>query len=132
MDITKVPEEQRSVAIKKIIKGQLTDCLGVNEEKIKDDLSFFDMGMESTTSMEFTAQLQQSLDNKMQINPTMVFNYPTVLALADFIESTLFSKLETVVEKNEELKLPDVDLRLLSEAEQREKIEAMIRKLQEE
>lgn len=103
MDINAILEaskSERSAMIQSMIREHLSSVLG--QENESNDLSFFDMGMESASAVEFSNELQSALGDKCQINPTIAFNYPTISLLASYIEQSVFPDEETITEKSKE------------------------------
>jgi acyl transferase domain-containing protein/NAD(P)-dependent dehydrogenase (short-subunit alcohol dehydrogenase family)/acyl carrier protein len=66
------------------IQSQVARVLGLpSSQPIDLQQGFFDLGMDSLTSIELKNRLQTSL--KCSLPPTIVFKYPTVEALADYL-----------------------------------------------
>jgi hypothetical protein len=61
---------------------------------------FFDLGMDSLTSVEFKNRLQNSLG--ITLPSTVAFDYPTVESLLDYLAQEIL-EINPVLEKNEDL-----------------------------
>ena len=67
---------------------QLVKVLGLNPSRpISLKQGFFDMGMDSLTSMELRNRLQTSL--ALPLSSTLTFKYPTLETLIDYVASQL-------------------------------------------
>ena len=71
--------------------GSLTD----STETVEHDARFLDVGMDSLTVVELSTQLQAELGDTETIPPTLVFDYPRVEDLAQFLVETCEPKTAT-------------------------------------
>ena len=97
--ILNAKREDREEKIKSLILHSLTQLFSLPEEGVPDDMSFFEMGMESLTSETFCADLQFALQGHLQLNAVIAFNYPTINLLASYIEKELFKDEIEISEK---------------------------------
>jgi|GEM_PF-441789 len=85
---TSIPDrlysENESEYIVKVIRETLGEFIGISSEKMQDlNSSFFELGINSVTAVKVTGQLSRKLNIKLPL--VALFNYPTIQALADFI-----------------------------------------------
>lgn len=78
------------------IEGEImriaSKLLGKNVCQGQDDATFHELGFDSLLSISFVAQLQQAFRTRLPVLPVAaVFQYPTAVALADFIREQLGS-----------------------------------------
>ncbi|NEP63755.1 MAG: SDR family NAD(P)-dependent oxidoreductase, partial [Symploca sp. SIO2G7] len=85
------PENQRQLLDTHICQ-QVCQTLGFSPDELDLEAGFFDLGMDSLTALELKNSLQNSLG--LSLPSTLVFDYPTVAALLDYLASQL---LETNV-----------------------------------
>ena len=77
------PGERRSLLVAHV-RRQLSLLLGINNpESISLETGFFDLGMDSLTSVELRNKLQTSLN--CSLPTTLAFKYPTVDKLIDYL-----------------------------------------------
>jgi acyl carrier protein len=115
-------EERRSLLVAHI-RRQLSLVVGINNpESISLETGFFDLGMDSLTSVELRNKLQTSLS--CSVPSTLAFDYPTVGKLVDYLVSNVLSMefcnlsddLELQNENETELTIP-AELEELSESD---------------
>ena len=70
-------------ALADIIKALLIDILGISEEPIHNDMSFFDLGISSLEGIRLFASIGQKL--KMNIPSHLVYEYNTINLLSDYL-----------------------------------------------
>jgi malonyl CoA-acyl carrier protein transacylase len=99
------PGERHSLLVAHV-RRQLSLVLGINNpESISLETGFFDLGMDSLTSVELRNKLQTSLG--CSVPSTLVFDYPTLGQLVDYLAHDLLIEKkpilddETVVEVEE-------------------------------
>ncbi|BAZ29707.1 beta-ketoacyl synthase [Cylindrospermum sp. NIES-4074] len=82
--LKEAPVEQRRAYLIAHVQTQVAKVLGLNiSESIDLEQGFFDLGMDSLTSVELRNRLQVSLG--CVIPSTAAFDYPTVAALVDYL-----------------------------------------------
>ncbi|WP_424097234.1 SDR family NAD(P)-dependent oxidoreductase [Moorena producens] len=97
-----VPSERRSLLVDHV-RSQVARVLGINNPKsISLGAGFFDLGMDSLTSVELRNKLQTSLE--CSLPSTLAFDYPTVDKLVDYLLQNVLDKesYETSVPKGAE------------------------------
>jgi len=83
---------ERKALLVEHVSYHITQVLGWNPSTPLDHKhGFFSMGMDSLTSIEFRNRLQTSLGSSLP--STLVFNYPTVEELIDYLEQKVLSAL---------------------------------------
>ncbi|MCH2245137.1 MAG: SDR family NAD(P)-dependent oxidoreductase [Crocosphaera sp.] len=81
------PKERQSLLVAHVLR-QLSVVLEINDlESIPLDTGFFDLGMDSLTSVEFRNKLQDSLG--CSVPSTLALDYPTVGKLVDYLVQQL-------------------------------------------
>lgn len=73
------------------IRHELHDVSCVELDKISDDQSFAELGLDSLMAMELENRLQDHLKDVCQLDNAVVMNYPTIASLAAHIESRISS-----------------------------------------
>ncbi|MEM9212769.1 MAG: SDR family NAD(P)-dependent oxidoreductase [Cyanobacteria bacterium P01_F01_bin.150] len=81
--LRELPESDRHSALAVHICHQIAQVLGFKAEDINPDKGFFDLGMDSLTSVELKNKLQSTLG--FTLSPTVAFDYPTVNQLANHL-----------------------------------------------
>ncbi|NJR38871.1 MAG: SDR family NAD(P)-dependent oxidoreductase [Leptolyngbyaceae cyanobacterium CSU_1_4] len=83
-------EKQRSL-LEQHIRHQIAQVLGCQATEIDAQKGFFDLGMDSLTSVELKNRLQNSLN--CSLSATLIFDYPTLEALLDYLAIQLINEL---------------------------------------
>ncbi|NEO70919.1 type I polyketide synthase [Moorena sp. SIO3H5] len=93
-----VPSERRSLLVDHV-RSQVAPVLGIhNPKSISLEAGFFELGMDSLTSVELRNKLQTSLE--CSLPPTLAFDYPTVDKIVDYLVQNVLDK------KSSETSLP--------------------------
>lgn len=75
------------------VRSLVAKVLGLKQpQSIGLQQGFFELGMDSLTATELKEQLQNSLG--CSLSPTTLFDYPTVAALANYLETQVLSLLD--------------------------------------
>jgi acyl carrier protein len=77
------PPEERRACLAAHIRVQIAKVLGFSPSEVDMQKGFFDLGMDSLTSVELKNRLQNSLG--CSLSSTVAFDYPTVEALVDYL-----------------------------------------------
>jgi acyl transferase domain-containing protein/acyl carrier protein/NADP-dependent 3-hydroxy acid dehydrogenase YdfG len=94
--------------IKSQIKQFISASTKLNVSKIKEDETFKSLGVDSLHALQLKNKIQDEFN--LQLNVSVVWQYPTVNKLADFIAKEL--KLENKIsEKKEEVKTPSGNIK---------------------
>jgi SAM-dependent methyltransferase/NAD(P)-dependent dehydrogenase (short-subunit alcohol dehydrogenase family)/acyl carrier protein len=89
-----VPSARLRGSLAAFVREQVRQVLGMPARTVVDmEQGFFDLGMDSLTSMEFRSRLQTGLG--CSLSSTEVFDYPTPSALVTHLHGLLASPLET-------------------------------------
>jgi acyl carrier protein len=101
---------------------QLAQVLGFQESEIDPQKGFFDLGMDSLTSVELKNRLQTNLN--CTLPATVAFDYPTIAALTDYLMTSLNlepnhngNRSAPEIQQSPESKIDTQNLNNLSEAE---------------
>ncbi|QTA87823.1 Putative phthiocerol synthesis polyketide synthase [Desulfonema magnum] len=90
--------EERYEILKKHVKSEIKRIVGIVPA---DDQGFFDLGLNSLTSIQLRNRLSMALD--ISLPATITLEYPTVARLADYLAGMLFGKQQTVTDPPETL-----------------------------
>jgi acyl transferase domain-containing protein/acyl carrier protein len=88
-DIQSLPDAERMAALTNAIRQQIARILGASTDDIGMDQGFFELGMDSLTSVELRNFLQTALGS--QIPLTLTFDYPTIERLAQHLLTLVFT-----------------------------------------
>ncbi|NEQ83923.1 MAG: SDR family NAD(P)-dependent oxidoreductase, partial [Moorea sp. SIO2I5] len=81
------PNERRSLLVAHV-RRKFALVLGIHHpESISLETGFFDLGMDSLTSVELRNKLQTSLD--CSLPSSLAFDYPNIQSLTDYLEKTI-------------------------------------------
>ncbi len=90
------PEEQRT-EVTDFLRKQLAQVLGFNRaDKINPRQRLFDLGLDSLMAVELKNRLEAGLE--LAIAPTLMFDYPTVETLVDYLYEGLSQKFASNTE----------------------------------
>ncbi|MBE9216665.1 KR domain-containing protein, partial [Plectonema cf. radiosum LEGE 06105] len=102
------PSERRYL-LEMHLRTQISQILGFSPDEIDAEKGFFDLGMDSLTSVELKNRLQKSL--KISLPSTIIFDQPTLNALLDYL-------IEQINLENHQVEQPvETELTELSEDE---------------
>jgi myxalamid-type polyketide synthase MxaB len=87
-DLAALPDTERMTLLTGAIRRQIARILGASEGDIGMDQGFFELGMDSLTSVELRNFLQSALG--CQIPLTLTFDYPTIERLAEHLLHLVF------------------------------------------
>jgi myxalamid-type polyketide synthase MxaB len=87
-DLQPLPDIERMPALTQAIRRQVAKILGASTDDIGMDQGFFELGMDSLTSVELRNYLQSALG--CQIPLTLTFDYPTIERLAEHLLQLIF------------------------------------------
>ena len=120
------PDRERWELLIAHVQWQVAQVLGLNPSQPIDlEQGFFELGMDSLTSVELRNRLQNSLS--CSISATLAFNYPTVKELVDYIGKKVL-RLELSVDSQTKSEIP---VRMSTELEQLSESDAEALLLQE-
>ncbi len=96
--LSKVPPRDRQELLLAHVRDQVTKVLGLgSSHSLEPHQGFFDIGMDSLTSVELRNRLQTTLGRSLP--STLIFDYPTLNALAGYLASEMFS-VESVTDSH--------------------------------
>ncbi|NEO96076.1 MAG: KR domain-containing protein, partial [Moorea sp. SIO3G5] len=106
-----VPSERRSLLVTHV-RSQVALVLGINNpESISLETGFFDLGMDSLTSVELRNKLQTSLD--CSLPSTLAFDYPKIGQIVDYLfEDVLVGKEQILNESEQVIEIEDIAKKL--------------------
>jgi len=92
-----LPPKQRWAGLQHQLQIEVTNVLGMPTEQSLDlHQSFFDMGLDSLMAVELRTRLQTCLG--LTLPTTLVFDYPTITTLVDYLISQLFDPTNVITE----------------------------------
>ncbi|NEO43741.1 MAG: type I polyketide synthase [Moorea sp. SIO4A3] len=105
------PSERRSLLVAHV-RRQVALVLGINNpESISLETGFFDLGMDSLTSVELRNKLQTSLD--CSLPSTLAFDYPKIGQIVDYLlENVLVGKEQILNENEQVIEIEDIAQKL--------------------
>merc|ERR1712178_635872 len=108
------PPNERRLLLVAHVRRQVANVLGISHpESIAMDTGFFDLGMDSLTSVELRNKLQSSLE--CSLPSTLAFDYPKLNKLVDYLAQQL--NLIDVQQEDTELRSTNLHEEKPSEAE---------------
>ena len=87
-DLQSLPDTERLMALSEAIRRQVARILGASVDEIGMDQGFFELGMDSLTSVELRNFLQSALGCPVPL--TLTFDYPTTERLAEHLIQQVF------------------------------------------
>jgi len=120
-----LPVKSRREFLEKHIRSRIAKVLGLtSSEDIEPRQSLFEIGMDSLMAVELKNALETELGRSLR--STLVFDYPTVESLSDYLTGSVLSADESATSVKEDTK--DIQSEILSEIEQlsEDKLEAAI------
>jgi acyl transferase domain-containing protein/SAM-dependent methyltransferase/acyl carrier protein len=104
-----VPTDERRDYLVAHVQTQLARVLGLDSpQAIEVQQGFFDLGMDSLTSVELRNQLQESLGSSLPA--TLLFKYPTIEKLVDYLATGMLA-LESKPASDKEVSEPESSTR---------------------
>ncbi len=85
--LQQTPIKNRRALLEKLIIGEIAKFLGFKPTELDIKTGFFDLGMDSLTSVELKNRLQTGLG--CTLPSTLAFDYPTTEALINYLESII-------------------------------------------
>jgi len=120
-----LPVKSRREFLEKHIRSRIAKVLGLtSSEDVEPRQSLFEIGMDSLMAVELKNALETELGRSLR--STLVFDYPTVESLSDYLTGSVLSADESATSVKEDTK--DIQSEILSEIEQlsEDKLEAAI------
>jgi len=107
-------ESERRELLVNHVRSQVAQVLGISDLKsISLDSGFFDLGMDSLTSVELRNCLQSNLG--ISISSTVAFDYPSVESLVDYLATELIQVEDADSSTAEPTECEDVEHEVESE-----------------
>ncbi|WP_018262949.1 type I polyketide synthase [Methylobacterium sp. WSM2598] len=84
------PSAERGSVLTAFVQGELALVLGMQgEQKLDPRKGFKDLGVDSLMAVELRNRLRKGIGDRVKLPATLVFDYPTVEALAGFLGDAL-------------------------------------------
>jgi acyl transferase domain-containing protein/acyl carrier protein len=88
--LSAAPAGERKEILVAFVQSELSVVLGMQgEQKLDPKKGFKDLGVDSLMSVEIRNRLRKALGDRVKLPPTLVFDYPSVEALAGFLHEAL-------------------------------------------
>ncbi|MBF0190729.1 MAG: type I polyketide synthase [Magnetococcales bacterium] len=102
------PENLRRGILVDHIRALVAKVLGIpNLERVLPHVQLFDLGIDSLTAVELKNKLEAEVG--LSLGSSLVFNYPTIDALANFLASSLFADTQTATPDTQAAATPAPD-----------------------
>lgn len=105
-ELSSLPANKRIEVLTNHVTKQVAKVLGSDVNTLDVTIGFFDLGMDSLTSVELRNALQGSLS--IDLPSTLIFKYPTIEAVSEFLAETLVVPL--TIEKVSSTSTPKSDV----------------------
>ncbi|KZL50739.1 polyketide synthase [Nodularia spumigena CENA596] len=100
--------KERIVYLKKYLQTEVSQVLGSSSAQLPDvGLGFFDMGMDSLMMVELRSRLEAGLNQT--ISSTILFEYPHINALAEYMATELLAKDSVISPRIEQKSFTPLD-----------------------
>jgi acyl carrier protein len=86
--LARLTDPERDAALLGLVRTHVAAALGHSTAAIEPDLAFNDLGFDSLTAVDLRNRL--SVATSLRLPATLVFDYPTPVALAGYIKTELF------------------------------------------
>ncbi len=97
--LEKAPKENRRDIVREYVNSLALSALGFDSnDSLDDEKGFFQLGMDSLTSLEMRNRLELGL--KMSFPSTLLFKYPSIGSLTDYLVEELFDAGKATVSNN--------------------------------
>jgi acyl transferase domain-containing protein/acyl-CoA synthetase (AMP-forming)/AMP-acid ligase II/acyl carrier protein len=108
--------EQRESLLQAQISQQVANILGIKDlSKLDLALGFSELGIDSLGSVELRNKLQSSYD--LKLSQTVIFDYPNIRQLANYLLSLLFNHEPVEKEQDTEINNNSLNIENLSESQ---------------
>jgi acyl carrier protein len=92
-ELLRLPSERRASKLSRYIQKYLTKALRHDSSfKMKLSDKFFDLGVDSLAAVDMKIDIEQQL--AVPLSPTLLFDYPTLGQLVNYLESLVDDKAE--------------------------------------
>jgi malonyl CoA-acyl carrier protein transacylase/acyl carrier protein len=88
--LARLTDPERDAALLGLVRTHVAAALGHSTAAIESDLAFNDLGFDSLTAVDLRNRL--SIATGLRLPATLVFDYPTPVALAGYIKTELFPR----------------------------------------
>ncbi|MEU3188991.1 SDR family NAD(P)-dependent oxidoreductase, partial [Streptomyces sp. NPDC006923] len=91
-----LPKTEREQAVLDLVRAQVADVLGhADVTEIDGARAFREIGFDSLTAIELRNRLNATTE--LRLPATLIYDYPTPIALADFLRTELLGEQEAVI-----------------------------------
>ncbi|HET9914974.1 MAG TPA: beta-ketoacyl reductase, partial [Anaerolineales bacterium] len=128
--LAEAPSNQKLEILLAFVTEQVTKVLGLSSSDTVDPRQpLQELGLDSLTAVELRNLLSNTLKPERSLPATLVFDYPTINALADFLAHDIL-KLDTKKTEKKSIQTDDVDLLKDIESLSDEEVTKMLSNLQ--
>jgi acyl carrier protein len=104
--LANVPEQERGRVVLNLVRGEVAAVLGhASPDAVEPDRAFNELGFDSLAAMDLRNRLAGA--SGLQLSATLVFDYPTAVALSEF----LLTQLSSEIGESSEEGLSEADIR---------------------
>jgi acyl carrier protein len=108
--LDQIPAGQRRKALMELIRGDAVKVLGLDSSQVVDyKQPLSELGLDSLMAVELRSVLSAELNLTRSLAATLVFDYPTIMALADYLAKDVL-QWEEIVETPSEPPQKEEDL----------------------
>lgn len=100
--LSDAPPERRAEMLVDFVRDQAARVLAVSSSQVGDRVPLSDLGLDSLMAVELRNLLGAALETSRPIPATLVFDYPTVEAMAGFLGDDILGRLGTPAETDPE------------------------------
>jgi acyl transferase domain-containing protein/SAM-dependent methyltransferase/NAD(P)-dependent dehydrogenase (short-subunit alcohol dehydrogenase family) len=92
--LARTPAEMRRAVLQDFVRGEVAAVLGLAaDDPVAPEMGFFDLGMDSLTSVELRRRLERG--SRRSLPSSLTFSYPNLQSLSDFLAHELGETAET-------------------------------------
>ncbi len=107
-ELENLPDETRKENVRVLVREELAKVLGLDKGSCPaDDLPLKDAGLDSLLAVELRNALGRAVEERLPA--TLMFDYPTIQAVTDFIHGELFPDTGNVVADDADSSSDDLD-----------------------
>ena len=87
--LAETPVDRRRKLLQEFVQKQTSKVLGIDPREIHEQTALTEMGLDSLMAVELRNLLGKALDLTRPLPVTLVFDYPTVTAISDYLANEI-------------------------------------------